>query len=153
MRVPEASGGGLRTAIRLELPSRNYLSRVFGRRSGARTKSTKGALVHMDNQDVTESYPQCHREVSRTLPGRASAHGRPEVDAKRMRRSQNPLTAYRSCQRSVAHSSSERGGYGRLAGVAMCTVGCALIILKSLCVWQRKRCRGQRSPRHCPARG
>jgi hypothetical protein len=51
MRVPEASGAGLRTAIRLGLPSGNCLSRVFGRRSGARTKSTKGALVHMNNPD------------------------------------------------------------------------------------------------------
>jgi hypothetical protein len=52
MRVPEASGAGLRTAIRLGLPSGNCLSRVFGRRLGARTKSTKGALVHIDNPDV-----------------------------------------------------------------------------------------------------
>jgi len=55
MRVPEASGAGLRTAIRLGLPSGNCLSKIFGRRSGARTKSTKGALVHIDNPDVTES--------------------------------------------------------------------------------------------------
>ena len=51
MRVPEASGAGLRTAPgqgrRLRIGSR----KVFRRRARAATKSTKGALVHMDNPD------------------------------------------------------------------------------------------------------
>jgi hypothetical protein len=76
MRVPEASGAGLRTAIRLGLPSGNCLSKIFGRRSGARTKSTKGALVHKDNlygaavglgwsQDGTDVGPRrCHGDTA-----------------------------------------------------------------------------------------
>ena len=55
MRVPEASGAGLRTAIWLGLPSGNCLSESVREAFESPTKSTKGALVHIDNPDVTES--------------------------------------------------------------------------------------------------
>jgi hypothetical protein len=71
MRVPEASGAGLRTAIRLGLPSGNYLSRVFGKRSGARIESTKGALVHMDNPDVLGMALGRHGDGTSTAPLKA----------------------------------------------------------------------------------
>ena len=51
MHVPEASGAGLRTAIRLGLPSGNCLSESVREAFESPTKSTKGALVHMDNPD------------------------------------------------------------------------------------------------------
>src|SRR5437764_11429587 len=54
-----ANGQSVRAAVREPVS--------VGFSGGVREPTPKAPEVHMDNPDVTESYPQCYREVSRTF--------------------------------------------------------------------------------------
>src|SRR5271165_754734 len=142
MRVPEASGGGLRTAIRLELPSRNYLSRVFGRRSGARTKSTKGALVHIDNPDVLWMALGWNGDGTPTARPR-----RRRKRAKKPRERRAPF-AKRSanlviCQMRIAPGASGNGACASTLGAGTSIPGCGPTTVKSPLGWRVASSPGQ----------
>src|SRR5271163_180461 len=100
MRVPEASGAGLRTATRRRS------------RATAGTKSTKGALVHMDN-------PDC-RTTADPLPGyrrmraaEASTWWRPTAIFGAVRKTGSEGLAY---VRRNTHQGSGRPGRAPLSG-------------------------------------
>src|SRR5947209_8318 len=125
MRVPEASGAGLRTETRLRLPSGNRLAKAIQEVCESRTKSTKGALVHRDNPDVLGMALGRNGDGTPTARPR---HRRKRASKKTRERRAPFAKRYASlvpCQMRIAPGASGNGACASTLSAGTSIPGCA----------------------------